>query len=230
MVIPRRLFSLFLVCLFVSSFVLAQGDIGSSLDSTAGQVEEGINLFEEQADVWSDQGKWEERWAYVGDGFSEFFLRNSVIAFFDSLFQQISPLFFVLMGLPYSFSLLFFFALAFWIFVFWDSTRLFRSYGLFRHSPYAFVGGAIVALVLGQLHFYEFILELAVFVVLSPDATWIRFAAFCLMVVLAFLLEGGLRWLSNYLDQKATAMQTAAAQRSERRLITFTDRLFGQNR
>ncbi len=94
----KIVFAFFILVLLFVPFILS--DVATTLEQnvqTAQNVKDTI-------DKSSDTQYWQEKWDYLGNEWKTIFLKNPVVAAFDSFFTQISIVFEVLFGVPYELS------------------------------------------------------------------------------------------------------------------------------
>lgn len=114
----RKLFSFFLLFLFVSAFV--SGVV--SAQNVERDLEEGVENVKSNAENIA-QFTEKERWEYLGEAWKENLLKNSVISAIDSTLRKFNVFFAIVVAEDYDLSFGFFFAVIYFIFfmALWDS-------------------------------------------------------------------------------------------------------------
>jgi hypothetical protein len=146
----KKINVLFLFLILFSNLIYA-----SSLDSVQEKVGEAEEKFD-KAKEFTERDKWD----YLGEEWKKFFLKNKFFSKIDELCKGINPIFVILLGEDYSFSLTFFFIFIFWVFISLIVFFLFKDYiGITEKNWICFLIGAIVSSLVAQSGAYRIIAE-----------------------------------------------------------------------
>lgn len=229
------LLALTLILLFVSPLVLS--DAASSVSSTLEQNVEKAQTVKDTIEKSQDTQYWEEKWDYLGNEWKNIFLKNTYVAAFDSFFSEISIVFQILLGIPYSLSFLFLGVLILWIFFYFNLLKIMNvlefstgqnSFSLSGGIAYA--SSAVVCIIFAQFKLFEGLVELLGRLVVSPEYVWTRlivlFVIFIGFGVFAYLDKK----LAAYLRLKRKAAKERSAEISRKTINAFAKNILGNTK
>ena len=219
----KIVFAFFILVLLFVPFILS--DVATTLEQnvqTAQNVKDTI-------DKSSDTQYWQEKWDYLGNEWKTIFLKNPVVAAFDSFFTQISIVFEVLFGVPYelSFALLGIFVL--WAFVLFNVSKLVEAGGLLS-GGLSYLGGLLLCIILAQFKAFEYITLFLGRLAFSPDYIWTRLVIMFIIFASFGLIAYLDRMLSIYLRQKRKAAKERSAQVAQKVITKFSENLLEQSK
>jgi len=97
-----------------------------------GDLEENIEDLEEKAEeIENLPENIETKWDYLGNEWKNVLLKNKLVSGLDSFFTQISVIFEVLFGEPYSLSLTLFFIVLLWFYLLFKIKEILGDFGMF---------------------------------------------------------------------------------------------------
>ena len=201
----KSLALLIIFVLFVNLFILSSVSLVSATPDL-GQLEEG----KEQIETLTEQDYWNEKWDYLGQEWKKIFLKNPVISALDSFFTNISIVFRILFGVPYSMSLVLLGVIFLWVVIAFDAGRIISAYNLLK-GWMAYVGWALLAIVLAQVKVFEYIILFLGRLAFAPSHWMARTAIILGLISGFFVYEAFMSLLNKYLiDMKAAAKKHSA--------------------
>ena len=138
---------------------------------------------------------------YLAQEWKAILLKSPIISFLNSFFNQISIVFQVLFGVPYSLSLILFFIIIIWVYVMFNIAGLVEAGGLFP-GAYSYIAGFLVSIILAQFAVYEKVILFLGNLIFSPANMWVRTLIFAIVVFAFVLIEIGDRKLAEFLKSK----------------------------
>lgn len=211
---------IFLILFFLSLFIspLVFSEVSDSLEQNMEKAQNVKDTIEKSQDTQY----WEEKWDYLGNEWKSIFLKNPVVASFDSFFTKISIVFEVLFGVPYSLSLVLVGILFLWIFIFINLVPIINATGFFSKSLSYLVSFGL-CIILAQFKTFEVIAILLGRLVFSPEYVWTRLI-FLFILFLSFGLIAYLdRKLSRYIRLKRKLARERSAEISQKAITSFVD-------
>ena len=170
----------FLCLIFFAQLVYAEEvPIAGDLDKQVEDLKNTKQTIEDNVEKIK-----ETKWDYLGEKWKDAFLKNKFVSVVDSFFQKINFVFIVLFGENYSFSLTLFFIVILWFSFFFKLDEVFADYSTFSPSVSMAISFGLT-IIIAQLKFFMKIVEFFSWLVLSPEAWWIRLIIF---IVIAFVM------------------------------------------
>jgi ABC-type multidrug transport system fused ATPase/permease subunit len=174
----KKLLNLFFVLLLLSSFVSAQfGDLENNLEDVE-------NNLEEIEDFIDDPG--EESKAYLQKEWRKILEKDSVgrgILLVSDFFKNFNPLFKIILGVEYSLSWIFVYAIIIWLTLFFSLSKSLE--GVFENSLFS-LGISFVAVSL--IGVSGAIKQGVMFVSLIVDNVWIAWLGFFIALIISLIL------------------------------------------
>jgi hypothetical protein len=201
-------------------FVFAQIN-PASLDGGLEKVEDA----KEKIDEYSDVKRWEEKWDYLGTKGKEILLKNKFVSGADKIFTKISVVFLVLFGQPYSLSLVLFFVIVLWLFVFFNLGNILKSWGIVGQGVLPFVGALLLTVGLAWTKALVKIVSFAGKLIFSPEYWWTRVIVGIFIIAGIVLLQFAFRYLSVFLAAKKLVAKAHATEVSQKLINKFAEKL-----
>jgi hypothetical protein len=203
----------------------------SSAQALPGGLDEGFERIDEikrNVDDLSDADRWREKWEFLGSRWKETLLRNPAISFFDSLFTQLSFVFLVIFGVPYSLSLMLLAVMTLWVLVFIFAADLIKGWGVIGEGVWPYVGGIVVAIALALAKVYENLIILVTRLVLSPEY-WLTRVFMFMVVFLCFMAFVFVKvLLMRFMIRRKAVLGKKKLEIAQGKIIKFADALFGK--
>lgn len=227
--------SLCIIFLFISPLILS--DATSSASSTLEQNVEKAQTVKDTIEKSQDTQYWEEKWDYLGNEWKNIFLKNQYVAAFDSFFTEISIVFQIVFGIPYSLSFLFLGVLILWIFIYFNLLKIMSvlefstgSNSFSLSGGISYLGSALICVIFAQFQVFEGIVKLLGRLVVSPEYVWTR-----LIVLFVIFLGFGVftyldRKLAAYLRLKRKAAKERSAEVSKKVITSFVNNFLNSSK
>jgi len=163
----------------------------------------------------------EARTEYLKQKWQEIFLKNSVISSMDSFFTDISLVFRILFGQPYSFSLTLFLIVILWAIVALKAAEIIRS-SINLSEGLSYLAGIAAAVVLAQIQVLRIFVAFLMRFAFSQEAAWARTIAIVFIVAIFIFIYyfGGV--LSAYLKQRRKNLKEEETETKQKQIKKFT--------
>ncbi len=152
-------------------FVLALGFINLSnilaasstdtLENAGNQIQTGVDKAENLGN------KANSGWSYLSGEWKKVLLENEFVSAINVVLTSLSFVFLILLGVPYSFSLIFLFAVIFWFFFFYLLRKMFGIFSPFS-SGVSLIVASCLTIALAQFGLYKTIASFFVWLIFLP--------------------------------------------------------------
>ena len=165
----RGFIVLFLILLLSNLLIFGAVNVSGVDNSDLEQGVENVKSTAENIKSFGDK----ERWEFLSEQWREILLKNEAISAVDSFMNKVDNyyLFLILFNERYELSLTFFFALIWWIFLFFVLSGVFRDVLPFSKITSSFIALAL-AVIVGHLGLYGFLSLLTFKVIFYQEGIW----------------------------------------------------------
>lgn len=149
-------------------------------------------------------------WQSLADAFKQKLLSSQFVSPIDKFFQAISPVFQVLFGLPYSFSLKFLFITIIWIYLLFQFKKV-LNFTIFSKKGVCWLISIGLLILFAQTGILSAISGFLSGLVMAPKTPWIGILIFIGIIVAMVLLGGGLTLMTRFSKKARKALAEAEA-------------------
>lgn len=171
----KRFILSILIFLFAFNFINV-----SALDELEGTLDK-IDSNLKKAEQFTEKDKWD----YLGAEWQKIFLSQPIVKQIDGFLNRLDPLFFVFIAKEYSFSLIFFILILFWLIFFSLFYNIFRAFSPFSKLVSFFIC-LILVVVTSHLGVYESLAEFTFSLVFFSEGIW-GWISYILFILFLFL-------------------------------------------
>lgn len=188
----KNYFLIALIFLFLISFVYAQTpSTEQEIDKAAEELENKVNTARGFTEA--------EYWENIGVQWKEFLLRNKAVSSVNSFFTKINIVFIILFGMDWSLSANMFFALFFWVIMFFSINRYMAS---IDKGGIGFLYSLIIVVLLAQINLFEYVGKWSVALVFYKGSVLWKVLFFLFIIGLFVGFWAFSRSISNFLKKR----------------------------
>jgi hypothetical protein len=215
----NKLIAVFILAIFIFSslsFIGSQENL-EELAKDAEKIEEGVEKIEEGAEKY---GKWD----YLGPEIQRLVMENKQINYVfneqDGLLSKIDIVFVVLFGEHYKFSLGFLIVIILWFWFFAQLSGILKDFSMFS-SGTSIILGLGLTIVFAQTSLFSLIVQGLGWLVVSPDAWWVRTLIF-IGIVAFFTLFAKIRFELGKIEKQMKEQEAKTLEKIDRNFLHMT--------
>jgi hypothetical protein len=216
---------LFFILVFslVNTNIVLAADITDSLGGAQDTLDNNVGKLEEVEGNITSKGE------YLSQEWKKILLGNGFVSGVNDILTSISFIFVILLGQPYSFSLVFAFAIVFWVFFFFSLKKMFRIFSPFSPTV-SLVVSICLTIALGQIGFYVLLSNLASKLALLPGSPLAAALIFIGIMVVLFFSSKILKFVYTGSEKNKEEIEKEKEKANRRALERFIERISGSSK
>jgi hypothetical protein len=208
-----------LTILILLPFLTAiDNDPGQTIDSKAGQIEDGIEDIENQIEDTKEKATFD----YLSNEWKNIMLKNKIAQEADKTLTKFSTFFQIFFGMPYSLSIILFFVIILWIMIIIDIGNIINAYDI-GNGIVPYLASTAIAIILAQTMILKNIVILAGKVIFLSEHSWTRFFIFLIFVAGFLVIQHFSKMYSKFIRKQKTEKLKIKARNAQQSIISFSD-------
>lgn len=177
--------------------------------------------IEKLAEIGKNLTDDEARRAYFSQEWKEMLLKNKFISEIDSFFTEITILFRIFFGMPYSLSITLFLVIILWIIIALQGAKIVRN-GFGIPEGISYLIGIAIAITLSQIQLLRRLIVFLTKFIFYRESAWARFIVFVVIIGIFILIYyfGGA--LSAFLEQRRKKKKGEETETKQKEIKKFT--------